>query len=80
MSPTLRDQSGGGPWLLVIWGLGMIPTTIWVWIDEWPASCGIGQIQWAGCIAEAVLLSVLGVMYGLFWPIYWFVWLIEAAT
>ena len=28
----------------------------------------------------AVLLSVVGVMYGLFWPIYWFVRLIEVAT
>jgi hypothetical protein len=80
MSPTLRDQSGSGPWLLVFWALGMIPTIFWVWIVDWPASCTSGRLQWAECIGEAVLLSVVGVMYGLFWPIYWFVRLIEAVT
>ena len=76
MSPTLHDQSGGGPWLLVIWGLGMIPTAIWVWIDDWPASCAFGRIELAECVGEAVLLALVGAMYGLFWPIYWFVKLI----
>lgn len=71
MSPTLRDQSGAGPWPLVIWGLGMIPTTIWIWIDDWPASCAAARIEWGVCLGEAVLLSVTGAMYGLFWPIYW---------
>jgi hypothetical protein len=76
MSPTLRDQSGAGGWPLVVWALGMAPTTIWVWIADWPAACTAAQVDWAECLGEAVMLSVLGVMYGLFWPIYWFVWLI----
>ena len=76
MSPTLRDQSGAGGWPLVVWGLGMAPTTIWVWVTKWPPACSMARIDWAECLGEAVLLSVLGVMYGLFWPIYWFVWLI----
>ncbi len=80
MSPTLRDQSGAGAWPLVVWGLGMIPTTIWVWITDWPTTCAPGTVDWASCIGEAVLLSVVGLMYGLFWPVYWFVMLIEAAT
>ena len=47
-----------------------------MWIADWPTACTAAQVDWAECLGEAVMLSVLGVMYGLFWPIYWFVWLI----
>ena len=72
----MQDQAGAGPWLLVMWGLGMIPTTIWVWVTDWPASCMAARVDMAECIGEAVMLALLGVFYGLFWPIYWFVYLI----
>ena len=67
-----RDRSGCA-WLLVAWAAGMVPTTIWVWIDEWPGSCAWSGIDWAPCLGELLLLAVLSALYGFFWPVYWIV-------